>query len=358
MGVCVMVMAGGTGGHVFPALAVACELRARGMEVFWLGNPDGFEARVVPQHGFSMETVTIRGLRGNGVLRWLAAPFRISIALFQTLLVLRRRRPRIVLGMGGFVSGPGGILASVLGIPLVIHEQNAVPGMTNRWLARWADRVTEAFPGSFGVSRRARLIGNPVRPEITGLAAPALRMSGRTGPLRLLILGGSQGAQVLNQAVPEAVALLDPEQRPVVRHQAGREKADATADAYRAAGVEAEVMPFIADMAAAYAWADLLVCRAGALTIAEISAAGVAAILVPYQHAVDDHQTKNARYLVDAEAALLLPQPELKAERLARLLASFAADRGKSIAMAVAARRLALPEATLRLADICEEVAR
>lgn len=358
MGVRIMVMAGGTGGHVFPALAVACELRARGLEVFWLGNPDGFEARVVPDHGFSMEAVSIRGLRGNGVLRWLAAPFRIGAALFQVWLVLLRKRPRIVLGMGGFVSGPGGLMARVMGLPLVIHEQNAVPGMTNRWLARWASRVAEAFPGSFDASRRASLTGNPVRQEITGLVAPALRLSGRSGPLRLLILGGSQGAQVLNETVPAALALLDPERRPLARHQAGRDKADSTAHAYRAAGVEAEVMPFIEDMAAAYAWADLLVCRAGALTIAEIAAAGVAAILVPYPHAVDDHQTKNARYLADAGAALLLPQSELNAERLAHLLASLAGAREKTVAMAIAARRLALPEATLRLADICEEVTR
>jgi UDP-N-acetylglucosamine--N-acetylmuramyl-(pentapeptide) pyrophosphoryl-undecaprenol N-acetylglucosamine transferase len=305
-----------------------------------------------------MEWVSIHGLRGNGILRWLAAPFKLSIALFQVLIVLLRKRPRIALGMGGFVSGPGGLMARVMGIPLVIHEQNAVPGMTNRWLARWASRVAEAFPGSFDASRRASLTGNPVRSDIAGLETPALRMAGRSGPLRLLILGGSQGAQVLNETLPGALALLNPEHRPLAQHQAGRDKAEATARAYREAGVEAEVMPFIEDMAAAYDWADLLVCRAGALTIAEIAAAGVAAILVPYPHAVDDHQTKNARYLVDTGAALLMPQSQMNSESLAALLDSLIGDREKTSRMAIAARQLALPEATLRVADICEEVAR
>ncbi|MCB1750591.1 MAG: undecaprenyldiphospho-muramoylpentapeptide beta-N-acetylglucosaminyltransferase [Gammaproteobacteria bacterium] len=358
MGARVMVMAGGTGGHVFPALAVADELRARGMDVFWLGNPNGFEARIVPGHGFSMESVSIQGLRGNGLRRWLAAPFRLSIALIQVLLVLLRKRPQIALGMGGFVSGPGGFMARLMGIPLVIHEQNAVPGMTNRWLARWASRVAEAFPGSFDVTRRASLTGNPVRSDIAALEPPENRMSGRSGPYRLLILGGSQGARVLNETLPGALALLEPENQPFVHHQAGRNKAETTARAYREAGLKAEVVPFIEDMAAAYAWADLLVCRAGALTIAEVAAAGVAAILVPYPHAVDDHQTKNARYLTDAGAALLLPQSEMSAGSLARLLDTLMGNRKKTLEMAIAARRLALPEATLRLADICEEVAR
>ena len=358
MGTSVMVMAGGTGGHVFPALAVANELRTRGMDVFWLGNPDGFEARVVPGHGFPMERISIHGLRGNGMLRWLTAPFKLSIALFQVLIILLRKRPRIVLGMGGFVSGPGGLMARVMGIPLVIHEQNAVPGMTNRWLARWASRVAEAFPGSFDASRRASLTGNPVRQELTRLETPALRLSDRTGPLRLLVLGGSQGARVFNEMLPGALAILNTGKRPLVQHQAGEGKAEETARAYREAGVEAEVMPFIEDMGAAYAWADLLVCRAGALTIAEVAAVGVAAILVPYPHAVDDHQTKNARHLVDAGAALLLPQSEMTLEHLAHLLDSLLESREKTVKMAVAARSLALPEATLRVADICEEVAK
>ncbi|MCP5415774.1 MAG: undecaprenyldiphospho-muramoylpentapeptide beta-N-acetylglucosaminyltransferase [Chromatiaceae bacterium] len=358
MGTSVMVMAGGTGGHVYPALAVANELRARGMEVFWLGNPDGFEARVVPGHGFSMERIDIRGLRGSGVLRWLAAPFKLSIALLQVLFVLLRRRPRLVLGMGGFVSGPGGLMARLMGIPLVIHEQNAVPGMTNRWLARWASRVAEAFPGSFDASCGARLTGNPVRREITALQPPEARLSGRSGALHLLVLGGSQGARILNEMVPEALRLLDAGSRPQVWHQTGGATAEATSRAYQQAGVDAEVKPFVDDMAAAYDWADLLLCRAGALTISEVAAVGVAAILVPYPYAVDDHQTKNAAYLVDAGAALLLPQSEMTPERLAGVLQSLTGVREKLIAMAVAARRLAMPEATARVADICEEVTR
>jgi len=358
MGPRVMVMAGGTGGHVFPALAVAEELRMRGMDVFWLGNPDGFEARVVPGHGFSMEHVSVHGLRGNGVLRWLAAPFNLSIAMLQVLIVLLKTRPRLVLGMGGFVSGPGGLLARVLGIPLVIHEQNAVPGLTNRWLARWASKVAEAFPGSFEASRRARLTGNPVRPDIAALEAPALRMAGRTGRLRLLVLGGSLGAQALNDTLPGALALLQPDRRPLVQHQAGKDKVETTTRGYLEVGVEADIKPFIENMAAAYAWADLLICRAGALTIAEVAAAGVAAILVPYPHAVDDHQTKNARYLVNGGAALLLPQSEMDAERLAGLLETFIDAREKTVQMAMAARKLALPEATLRVAELCEEVTR
>lgn len=358
MGARVMVMAGGTGGHVFPALAVAAELRARGMEVFWLGNRNGFEGRVVPEHGFPFENVTIQGLRGNGLLRWLLAPFKLTMAMLQVLIVLLRKRPRVVLGMGGFVSGPGGLLASAVGIPLVIHEQNAIAGMTNRWLARWATRVAEAFPGSFGPSRQARLTGNPVRAEISAIDPPALRMAERAGPIRLLVLGGSQGAKVLNETLPQALALLPMEQRPLVRHQAGKEMNQATSDAYRQAGVEAEVVPFFVDMAANYAWADLLVCRAGALTIAELAAAGVAAVLVPLPYAVDDHQTRNAGYLVDAGAALLLPQSQLTAQSLSGLLGSFAGERDQLLEMALRARELALPEATRRVADMCEEVLR
>jgi len=351
-----MVMAGGTGGHVFPALAVAQELRERGLEIFWLGTPGGFETRVVAEHGFPMELIAIRGLRGNGLAGWLAAPFRIGRAMWQVLQVLRRRRPRLVLGMGGFVTGPGGLMARLLGIPLVIHEQNALPGMTNQWLARVATRVLAAFPDSFSPSRRARVVGNPVRPEIAALAAPEQRLSGRSGPLRILVLGGSQGAQALNESLPLALALIDPEMRPQVRHQAGRNKLASTQAAYEAAGVDALVEPFVADMAAAYGWADLVICRAGALTIAELAAVGVASILVPYPHAVDDHQTRNAAYLVDGDAALLLPQSSLSAETLSGLLRTLLADRQRLLQMAQAARRLGLPEATRKVADLCEEV--
>jgi UDP-N-acetylglucosamine--N-acetylmuramyl-(pentapeptide) pyrophosphoryl-undecaprenol N-acetylglucosamine transferase len=358
MGASVMVMAGGTGGHVYPALAVANELRSRGMDVFWLGNPDGFEAGVVPQQGFALEAVSIRGLRGNGLLRWLAAPFQLARAVTQVLRVVLRRRPKLVLGMGGFVSGPGGVVARLLGIPLVIHEQNAIPGMTNRILARFASRVAEAFPASFAAGRETCLTGNPVRPEILSLPAPESRLAAHAGALRLLVLGGSLGAQVLNDRIPAAVALLAAELRPRIRHQAGSGKAEATVAAYRAAGVDADVTAFVEDMAVAYGWADLVICRAGAITVAELAAAGVASILVPYPHAVDDHQTHNAGYLVQGGAALLLPQTELSAERLAQLLTPLLGNRARVLEMAVAARELALPLATAKVADICEEVMR
>ena len=354
MGKRVMVMAGGTGGHVFPALAVAEELRARGMDAFWLGTPDSFEAGVVPGRGFTMEWISIQGLRGKGWLRWLAAPFKIAAAMLQALRVVRRRRPQLVLGRGGCVTGPGGLGARILGIPLVIHEQNAVPGMTNKWLARIADRVLEAFPGSFGAATGALVTGNPVRGEIAAITAPEQRMAGREGPLRLLVLGGSQGAQALNKTLPQALAQLPLPQRPQVRHQAGGRRWQEAADAYAEAAVNADVDPFISDMASAYAWADLVICRAGALTIAELAAAGVGAILVPYPYAVDDHQTRNARYLVDAGAAILLPQSQMNAQRLADLLRL---DRQRVLAMACAARRMGLPGATTAVADICQEAA-
>ena len=349
-----MVMAGGTGGHVFPALAVAEELRQRGLEVFWLGTPGGFEAGVVPTCGFQMEWVSIQGLRGKGLLRWLGAPFKIAAAMLQVLRVLRRRRPRLVLGMGGFVTGPGGLMAWLLGIPLVIHEQNAVPGMTNQLLARVADRVLEAFPGSFEQSRAARLTGNPVRREISDLPPPEQRMQNRAGPLRLLVLGGSQGARALNQTLPLALARMPLSARPRVRHQAGGKQSQETLDAYAEVGIEADITPFIDDMAAAYGWADLVLCRAGALTVAELAAAGVGAILVPYPHAVDDHQTRNAGYLVDGGAALLLPQSELNAARLSELLQL---SRATIAEMASAARRLGYAAATSMVADNCQEAA-
>ncbi|MES9962880.1 MAG: undecaprenyldiphospho-muramoylpentapeptide beta-N-acetylglucosaminyltransferase [Candidatus Sedimenticola sp. 20ELBAFRAG] len=356
MGTRVMVMAGGTGGHVFPALAVAEELKARGAEIFWLGVPDSFESRVVPEHGIEMEWVSIRGLRGKGLLGWITLPFRLFRAMSQAGLVMLRRDPALVLGMGGFVSGPGGLMARLGGIPLVIHEQNAIPGMTNQYLARIATRVLEAFPDSFDAKRGAEVTGNPVRPEIAAIANPVERMAGRQGRLRLLVLGGSLGAQALNEALPEAVALLPEESRPQVRHQGGANKSEDAKAAYTAAGVDAEVTPFISDMAEAYAWADLVVCRAGALTVAELSAAGVGSLLVPYPHAVDDHQTKNAGYLADNGAAQLLPQKELNPQRLAQMLEPFLGDRDLVLAMAQKARAMALPEATKQVADICEEV--
>ncbi|MEJ1366556.1 MAG: undecaprenyldiphospho-muramoylpentapeptide beta-N-acetylglucosaminyltransferase [Candidatus Sedimenticola sp. (ex Thyasira tokunagai)] len=352
----VMVMAGGTGGHVFPALAVADELATRGMEVCWLGVPNSFESRVVPEHGYPIEWINIEGLRGNGVLRWLVAPLKLLYAMYQAFGALRRRRPALVLGMGGFVTGPGGVVARLLGIPLVIHEQNAFPGLTNRLLARIAGRVLEAFPGSFD-RRQTEVTGNPVRADIAAIDEPVARLGDRTGRLRLLILGGSQGAQVLNETVPAALALIDGEQRPQVRHQAGRDKDELTRKSYDQLGVKAEVSAFVTDMKEAYSWADLVVCRAGALTVAELAAAGVGAILVPYPHAVDDHQTRNGGYLADEGAALLLPQKRMTPELLAEMLTRLCEERGEVMKMAVTARSLALPKATQRVADICQEVA-
>ena len=356
MGTRVMITAGGTGGHVFPALAVAQELRARGVDVFWLGTHQGLESRLVPEQGIPMEWVSIQGLRGKGWLRWLSAPFRLGVALFQTLRVLLRNRPGLVLALGGFVSGPGGLTARLLGIPLVIHEQNAIPGLTNQWLSRIASRVLEAFPGSFRQDRAARLTGNPVRPEIVALPEPEARMAQRELPLRLLVLGGSLGAQALNKTVPAALSRIDSSLRPLVRHQAGANKLADARRAYRQADVAADVEPFFQDMAEAYAWADLVICRAGALTIAELAAAGIGAILVPYPHAVDDHQTRNAHYLSDSGAALLLPQSELSEKRLATILQPLLQHRGRVLDMALAARRKGLPRATEEVADICQQV--
>jgi UDP-N-acetylglucosamine--N-acetylmuramyl-(pentapeptide) pyrophosphoryl-undecaprenol N-acetylglucosamine transferase len=347
-------MAGGTGGHVFPALAVARELDARGWQVSWLGTPDSFESRVVPSD-FELDTIAAFRLRGQGLVDRAMAPLRLVRALWQSWRVLRRRRPQLVLGMGGFVTGPGGLVSRLIGTPLVIHEQNAIPGLTNRWLARIASRVLEAFPGSFPAKIGARAVGNPVRPEIADLPLPEPVPGDRA--VHLLVLGGSLGARALNEKVPEALAQLGTDERPLIRHQAGRGKVDATQSAYAAAAVEAEITEFVDDMAAAYGWADLVVCRAGALTISELMAAGVASILVPYPFAVDDHQTANAAYLTRAEAAVLMPQPDLTPVALAAQLRSLLLDRDRLYAMARRAYGLARRDATREVADVCEECA-
>jgi UDP-N-acetylglucosamine--N-acetylmuramyl-(pentapeptide) pyrophosphoryl-undecaprenol N-acetylglucosamine transferase len=351
-------MAGGTGGHVFPALAVANLLREQGMDVFWIGTRKGMEARLVPPQGIAMEWITIEGLRGKGLRTLLAAPWRLALALREAATILRRRHPSVVLGMGGFASGPGGLTARLLGLPLVIQEQNRVPGLTNRWLARIADRVFEAFPGSFPRRRGAVACGNPVRPEISSLKGPAERMAHRAPPRHLLVLGGSLGARALNDCIAGAVATLPAALRPEILHQAGTLTLDAARAAYAAAGVSAQVTPFVDDMAAAYAWADLVVCRAGALTVAELAAVGLAAILIPYPHAADDHQTGNARYLADAGAARLLPQSELTPDSLGTLLAELLGEPGRLLAMAEAARGRARPEAARQIAAACWEVCR
>jgi UDP-N-acetylglucosamine--N-acetylmuramyl-(pentapeptide) pyrophosphoryl-undecaprenol N-acetylglucosamine transferase len=353
-----MVMAGGTGGHVFPALAVARALQEQGAQVFWLGGNAGIEARLAPEYGFPIECIAIEGLRGTGFKRWLRAPFKLSVALLHCFRIIRRRKPAVALGMGGFAAGPGGLMARLMGVPLVIHEQNKAPGLTNQWLSRMATRVFEAFPGSFPLTRAAHACGNPVRREIIALAPPEQRLQQREGPLRLLVLGGSLGALALNSSVPAALAKLDPSVRPQVRHQAGDKTLKVALEAYAEQRVTAEITPFIDDMAAAYGWADLVIARAGALTISELAAAGLGAVLVPFPHAVDDHQTKNAAYLVAANAAVLLPQTQLSAERLAAVLRGFIEQPDTLLSMACAARSLARSDAAEVVAQSCLEVAK
>jgi UDP-N-acetylglucosamine--N-acetylmuramyl-(pentapeptide) pyrophosphoryl-undecaprenol N-acetylglucosamine transferase len=338
---------------VFPGIAVAEALRKRRRRVIWLGTRHGLEARVVPEHGIEMHWVSIVGVRRRGLAAWTAAPFKIVFAVAQVLRMLHRCRPAVVLGFGGFVSGPGGIAAWISRRPLLIHEQNAIAGTTNRLLARFAKRVFEAFPGTFPPEVAAECVGNPVRAEILELAhRPAPRARQSDGRLHVLVIGGSQGARALNDCMPEAVALLPPQARPVVRHQTGRQAGD-VARRYGQAGAEADVSPFIEDMAAAYAWADVVVARAGALTIAELAAAGVGALLVPYPFAVDDHQTLNARHFVDGGAGVLLPESELTPERLAAALARLIENPETVTAMAACARAMAKPDAAERLADAC-----
>ncbi|MEX0706906.1 MAG: undecaprenyldiphospho-muramoylpentapeptide beta-N-acetylglucosaminyltransferase [Woeseia sp.] len=353
----ILVMAGGTGGHVYPALAVAGALLAQSQSVVWLGTHRGIEARVVPAAGIAMEWVTVQGLRRKGPGAMLLAPFSLLRALIQSLSVMVRHRPAAVLGMGGFVSGPGGVAAWLTRRPLVIHEQNAVAGLTNRLLARLARVVLQAFPGSFSSQRDAVTVGNPVRPEIAAIAAPAERLAGRNGAPRLLVLGGSQGALSLNQTVPQALARIPAGIRPLVRHQTGSRTAVEAAAAYRDAGIEAELHEFIDNMADAYAWADLVICRAGALTVAELAAAGLPAIFIPYPAAVDDHQSANARPMVDAGAAAMIQESELDPSALAELLTSWLGDRDALRARAGKARELARPDALDRIAGYCLELA-
>ncbi|HEY6452073.1 MAG TPA: undecaprenyldiphospho-muramoylpentapeptide beta-N-acetylglucosaminyltransferase [Steroidobacteraceae bacterium] len=352
-----LIMAGGTGGHVFPALALAHELQARRWQVVWLGTRRGLEARLVPPENIAMEWLSVAGLRGKGALVWLTAPPVLARALLQALAVIRRRRPVLVIGLGGFVAGPGGLAAWLLRRPLLIHEQNAVAGFTNRCLARLARRVLTAFPGSFAPHVGARVIGNPVRSEISRLPPPPQRFAARGAGLRVLVLGGSQGAARLNAVVPFALAQLPPTPTLEVRHQSGARWLDTARRNYAQAGVSARLQPFIDDMAEAYGWADLVICRAGALTISELTAAGVGAILVPFPAATDDHQTRNAAFLVREGAAIMITERELSAEVLAAQLAALCDGRGRLFAMAERARALARPRATQELADACAELA-
>jgi UDP-N-acetylglucosamine--N-acetylmuramyl-(pentapeptide) pyrophosphoryl-undecaprenol N-acetylglucosamine transferase len=351
----VLIMAGGTGGHIFPGLAVADVLREKNVPVRWLGAEGGMEARTVPEAGIDLDLVAISGLRGKGLMRWIRMPLMLLRAVWQARRLLEANRPGCAVSFGGYAAAPGGIAAWTKGIPVLVHEQNRIPGMTNRLLTRFARRVLQGFPGTFPQHMSAIDSGNPVRRDVAALPDPQTRLAGRTDPVRVLITGGSQGAQVLNRVVPEALKLLPPSLDIEIRHQAGAKRVDEALDTYAMAGVNAEVQPFISDMAGVYAWADLVICRSGALTVAELAAAGVASVLVPFAHAVDDHQTRNAEYLSFADAAIILPQATLDAQTLAAALEPLLSDRDKLLSMAVAARQLALPDAAEKVAEACNE---
>jgi UDP-N-acetylglucosamine--N-acetylmuramyl-(pentapeptide) pyrophosphoryl-undecaprenol N-acetylglucosamine transferase len=349
----IMIMAGGTGGHIFPGLAVADYLKANGWDVIWLGAPNSMEEELIPKHGYRIALVEFSGVRGKGWWRKLMSPFALVIAMWQSLVALLHHRPHVVLGMGGYITVPGGLTAFLLGFPLVIHEQNAVAGMSNRLLARLAKRVMTGFPD---VLPRAEWCGNPVRENIAALADPVQRYAARSGALNVMVVGGSLGAKVINERVPQALALLPLDARPHVLHQSGKNHYEATQQEYAKANVEGAVQPFLDSMAFYYEQADLVICRAGALTVSELAVAGVASILIPFPHAVDDHQTVNARFLSERGAAILLPQPECKPERLAELLRGM--TREQALRMAQAAREVAQPEAARRVAQVCATVAR
>lgn len=344
-----LIMAGGTGGHIFPGLAVGEGLRVAGWDVAWMGAPGGMEARLVPPQGYRMRWVEFGGVRGKGPMRWLRVPAQLLRALAQAARALRQERPRVVLGMGGYISVPGGVLARLFGARLVLHEQNAVAGMSNRLLARLAARVLCAFPGALP---GAEWVGNPVRRAIRELADPRQRYAEREGPLRLLVVGGSLGARALNEMLPRALSLIEPQRRPHVVHQSGRGQLQGLQAAYADAGVQADCREFIDDMAQAYAQADLVVCRAGASTVTEVACAGVAALFVPFPFAVDDHQSANARYLAGPGAAWLVQQSELDPADLASRLRELRRDVLRD--MACKARALARSDAVERIVAVCE----
>lgn len=351
----VLVMAGGTGGHVIPGLAVADCLRQGGASICWLGTRRGIEAELVPGRGYELKFLDVEGIRGRGLGALLRAPLVLWRSITQALRAIAEFKPQVVLGMGGYAAGPGGVAARLRGIPLVIHEQNSVAGTTNRILARLASRVLQGFPGVF---KKGEWCGNPVRPEIAALPAPGERFAQRSGTPRLLVLGGSRGARAINELLPEALALVEDAIRPVVLHQCGRDHLQATQALYASRDIMVEVVPFIQNMRDAYLWADFAVCRAGALTIAELTAAGLGALLIPFPYAIDDHQTINASLLVESDAAVLLPESTLDAQRLADQISALCRDKNRRLHMAENARRLARVQATQRVAEVCMEVAR
>ncbi|MEE8530562.1 MAG: undecaprenyldiphospho-muramoylpentapeptide beta-N-acetylglucosaminyltransferase [Nitrosomonadaceae bacterium] len=350
----ILIMAGGTGGHVFPALAVADYMKVSGWRVVWLGTKGGMEEMLVPQKGYDIEIMDFSGLRGKNLMVWFLLPLRLLLAFWQSAKVLFQIRPDVVLGMGGYPAFPGGIMASLLNKPLLIHEQNSVPGLANKILAKFADKVLLGFPNAIRNEKKIIFSGNPVRKEISQLDIPDKRYAGRSGKLKLLIIGGSLGAQALNTIVPKMLKLIPDHMRPLVTHQAGRKHLETLKKNYAEAGVEGELLVFIENIAVQYADCDLVICRAGALTIAELTAAGIASILVPFPYAVDDHQTSNAKFLSDKDAAVLLPQNELTPQGLAQLLMEF--TREKLLGMAMKARELARPDATRLVAEACMEM--
>ena len=354
----ILIMAGGTGGHIYPALAVADHLRDKGFSLFWLGTSNGLEARVVPGKGYQLLTINVSGLRGKGLMKWIQAPVVICRGLIQSLQILIHLKPAVVLGMGGFVSGPGGLATWIMRIPLCIHEQNAIAGMTNCMLAPLANLVMEAFPNTFADRFNAKVTGNPVRSEIRN-SVPAHKTdnSGKKHTLQLLVLGGSQGARKLNQIIPETLAIIPENIHIEVRHQTGENHYVETEAIYRNLNCVAKLEPYIENMAEAYIWADIVVCRSGAITVAELSAAGVPSILVPYPFAVDDHQTANARFLSDAGAAILIQEKDLTKECLCQLLCNFFESHQNLADMAVRARKMDKPDATQLIATLCLEVA-
>ncbi|NOQ93925.1 MAG: undecaprenyldiphospho-muramoylpentapeptide beta-N-acetylglucosaminyltransferase [Methylophaga sp.] len=351
----ILIMAGGTGGHVFPALAVADELHSRQCDVFWMGTKKGIEAKLVPTAGYPINYISVQGLRGNGILGWLLAPFKLLKAVSEAVSAIRKIQPDVVLGLGGFASGPGGVAARLLAKPVVIHEQNAIPGLTNRLLSFVARRVLQGFPNSFAKSRHAEWVGNPVRTTIESLDEPKVRLSERSGSVRVLVLGGSLGAKSLNTVLPNAFAQIKSEIE--IKHQCGVRHLDDCQKNYKESAVSAEVTAFIDDMAEAYAWADLVICRAGALTVAEISATGVAALFIPYPYAVDDHQTHNATALVDAGAARLVQERDLTVDSFAAEINQLVSDRSLLLDMAIRARKQAKIGTATQVANICLEVA-
>ena len=351
----ILIMAGGTGGHIFPGLAVAEVMRARGWRVVWMGAPTGMEADLVPRNGYEMAWVRFQGVRGKGLAAFLLLPGRLLVAFWQAAAVIRRIRPDVLLGMGGYIAFPGGMMAVFLGRPLVIHEQNAIAGTTTRMLAKLADRVLTSFPAAFGPRAGALVTGNPIRAALSNVPHPQTRFAERSGPLRITVLGGSLGARALNETLPQVFAALRFDERPQVVHQTGRQHADEVEKRYGALAVDARVVAFIDDMAEQLAWTDLVICRAGATTLAEIAAVGVGSVLIPFPFAIDDHQTRNARLLADGGAAILLPQSDLTVERLTDCVRGL--DRMRLLTMACAARALGRPDAAERVADVCVQVA-